>query len=225
MRENDLLDYVTTYLEEEIRLEALVRNIGAFSRFLELAAIEAGNLINFTKISQDVGVSDHTIKEYFQILEDCLIAFKISPLTNSLSRRRLTKSPKYLFFDLGVRRLAANEGYSPSIKQKAAWFEQYIGIELMRFVHIYKLSYRLLYWRDSQGIEVDYVLDIGDECIAIEVKWSELPSEKDARHLLKFIDEHPNCKKAYIVCRTTKPYKLLGKIDIISWQNLHRLFE
>ncbi|MCX7117141.1 MAG: AAA family ATPase [Legionellales bacterium] len=83
-REEDLRSYVETYLEEEIRQEALVRNLGAFARFLELAAIGTGEPVNFTRLSQDVGVNVHLLIEYYQILEDCLIVDKIEPLTQTV---------------------------------------------------------------------------------------------------------------------------------------------
>ncbi len=109
IREEELDSYVDLYLEEEVRAEALVRDIGAFENFLKLAAIESGNIVNFDRISQDIGVARTTIAAYYQILEDCLIAERIEPYIESHSRKKLTKSPKYLLFDLGLRRLAAEE--------------------------------------------------------------------------------------------------------------------
>lgn len=88
-REEDLFSYVTTYLEEEIRSEALVRNIGAFGNFLKLAALESGLTSNFHKLSQDIGVSNPTISEYYQILVDCLVAERIEPLSKSRTRKKL----------------------------------------------------------------------------------------------------------------------------------------
>ena len=109
-RETDLESYVTTYLEEEIRAEAVVRNLGSFGRFLEYAASESGQVVNLRKLSQEIVVSHTTINSYYQILEDCLVAERIEPITRSKTRKKLTKSQKYLLFDLGVRRLAAREG-------------------------------------------------------------------------------------------------------------------
>lgn len=97
-REQDLESYVITYLEEEIRQEALVRKLGDFAKFLQLAAVESGQLANFNNISKDIGVAQTTIASYYQILEDCLIAERIEPFTKTSSaRRRLVKTCKYLF--------------------------------------------------------------------------------------------------------------------------------
>ena len=109
-READLRSYVEAYLEEEVRQEALVRNIGAFGRFLELAASEAGRVANYSRISQDVGVSSVTVQAYYEILCDCLVAERVEPIIRSASRKKLTKSNRYLMFDVGVSRVAAREG-------------------------------------------------------------------------------------------------------------------
>ncbi len=91
-READLESYVTTYLEEEVRAEALVRNLGTFGRFLELAAAEAGAVVNFRKLSQKIGVAHTTLMDYYQILEDCLLVERIEPYTESKTRKKLTRS-------------------------------------------------------------------------------------------------------------------------------------
>jgi predicted AAA+ superfamily ATPase len=218
-REIDLRSYVTTYLEEEIRSEALVRNIGSFSRFLELAASESGYIVNFTKLSQEVGVATTTIIDYYQILEDCMITLRIDPIIHSPSHRRLIKSPKFLFFDLGVRRACTNEGSQLSEKQLAQLFEQYIGIELIHQTR-FLIGSQLRYWRDSNGAEVDYVLEHSGKYIPIEVKWSDNPSEKDARHLQKFLAEYKNSTVGYIICRTPNAIEITENIIALPWQEL-----
>lgn len=90
-QEIDLYSYVSTYLEDEVRAEALVRNIGSFSRFLQVAAGEAGKQLNFTRLSQDLGVADTTIANYYQILEDCMLTLRIDPVSESYTKRRLVK--------------------------------------------------------------------------------------------------------------------------------------
>ncbi|OGT44804.1 MAG: hypothetical protein A3F42_02505 [Gammaproteobacteria bacterium RIFCSPHIGHO2_12_FULL_37_34] len=221
-READLRSYVTTYLEEEIRAEALVRNIGNFSRFLELAASESGYIVNFTKLSQDVGVASTTIIDYYQVLEDCMITLRIDPIIHSISHRRLIKSPKYIFFDLGVRRACTNEGHQLPEKYLAHLFEQYIGIELIHQTR--KLSSaQLRYWRDSNNVEVDYVLETSGRYIPIEVKWTEEPSINDARHLKKFLSEYENTDKGYIICRTPQAVEISENIIALPWQRVKEI--
>ncbi len=219
-KESDLYSYVTTYLEEEIRAEALVRNMGSFSRFLEVAAGESGKQINFTRMSQDIGVADTTLANYYQILEDCLIVLRIDPIIKSTTKRRLIKSPKYLFFDLGVRRACANEGIRLPQKTLGDLFEHYAGIELLYSSQLISPHIKIRYWRDSAGPEIDYVLEIENQYVPIEVKWTDAPDEHDARHLKKFMDEYPNSAVGYIICRTPQRYKVMDNIIAIPWQEI-----
>lgn len=223
-RDLDLHSYVMSYLEEEIRAEALVRNVGNFSRFLEIAAGESGKQVNFSRISQDIGVSDTTVTNYYQILEDCLIIIRIDPIVKSSSKRRLIKSAKYIFFDLGIRRACSNEGTKLSPRTLGELFEQYVGIELYYLSQIAAPGIKLRYWRDVAGPEVDYVLDIQKKYIPIEVKWSDKPSHSDAKHLHKFLEEHPEAEKGYIVCRTPNRYDISDNITVIPWQEISQIF-
>lgn len=219
-RETDLEAYVTTYLEEEIRAEAVVRNLGDFARFLELAASESGSIINLRKLSQEIGVSHTTIGAYYRILEDCLIAERIEPLTQSKTRKKLTKSEKYLFFDLGVRRLAAHEGTKLPRDTMGLLFEQFVGLELLRSIHTNGRRANLRFWRDPDGPEVDWVVDENGIYIPIEVKWTENPMPGDVRHLEVFLSEYKSAKAGFLVCRVPRKAKLSEKVFALPWQSI-----
>jgi predicted AAA+ superfamily ATPase len=222
-RETDLDSYVTIYLEEEVRAEALVRNLGSFARFLEYAASESGNIVNLRKLSQEIGVSHTTIAAYYQILEDCLIAERIEPLTKSKTRKKLTKAQKYLFFDLGVRRLAAREGIQLSKDIFGKLFEQFIGLELLRCSRMTSKKIQVRFWRDPDGPEVDWVVDEENCYTPIEVKWTESPSLKDAKYLQVFLSEYPNAGKGYLICQTPRQIKLAPNIFALPWQEIDTL--
>jgi predicted AAA+ superfamily ATPase len=224
-RQIELQAYVTNYLEEEVRGEALVRQLGSFARFIELAAVEAGAQININKLSQELGISRHTMAEYFYILENCLIAEKIEPVTQTTTRRKLTKAPKYLYFDMGIRRIAANEGTQLSSITMGNLFEQFIGLELLRMLRIRRPSARLRYWRDHAGPEVDYVIEHEKTFIPIEVKWTESPTPSDAKHLKKFMAEYPTASNGYIICQCDKPLLLQENILALPWQQLPSLLQ
>ncbi len=217
-KEELLTSYVSAYLEEEIRAEALVRNLASFSRFLTYAAVESGKEINVNNLSQEIGVSRHTINEYYHILIDCLIVDRIEPITDLTTRRRLTKSPKYLFFDMGIRRVAAGEGLRLPQKYYGELFEQFIGIELLKLIRFFAPQAQLKYWHDHAGPEVDYIIEYNRHFIPIEVKWTTTPSPGDARHLLKFINEYDCVKPAYVICRTPKPMELSENILAVGWE-------
>lgn len=219
-RDIDLSSYTSTYMEDEVRAEALVRNVGNFARFLELAASESGQIINFSKISQDIGVSASTIADYYQILDDCLIAQRIDPIINGITHRRLIKSPKYLFFDLGVRRACANEGTKLPEKHLGFLFEQFVGIELQKYAHLSTKNIKIKYWRDSAGPEIDFVLEVEKNLVPIEVKWNNTPTEKDIRHLQKFLNEYEEAENGFVVCQTPRRFLIAPKIVAIPWQEI-----
>ena len=224
-RETDLESYVTTYLEEEIRAEAAVRNLGDFARFLELAASESGGIINLRKLSQEIGVSHTTIGAYYQILEDCLIAERIEPLTRSKTRKKLTKSEKYLFFDLGVRRLAAREGTRPPRDAMGGLLEQFIGLELLRNARTKGHGLKVRFWRDPDGPEVDWVID-NDSCYTpLEVKWTDSPTSSDVRHLEVFLSEYKSANTGFLVCRVPRKVKLSEKVIALPWQSIDEVLE
>lgn len=222
-RETDLYSYVSTYLEEEIRAEAAVRNIGSFTRFLEVAAGESGMPLNFSRLSQDIGVADSTIANYYQLLEDCLITHRIDPIVNGITKRRLIKSPKYIFFDLGVRRAAANEGVRLPQKYLGHLFEHFVGNELFYHGVLTSPQIKLRYWKDAAGSEVDYVIDYAHHYIPIEVKWTDKPGKSDARHLTKFCSEY-SVKQAYVICRTPHRYKINEHVTALPWQEIGMVF-
>ncbi len=219
-READLESYVTTYLEEEVRAEAVVRNLGNFARFLELAASESGGIINLRKLSQEIGVSHTTIGAYYQILEDCLIVERIEPLTQSKTRKKLTKSEKYLFFDLGVRRLAAREGAKLSRDAMGMIFEQFIGLELLRFAHAKGHGTKIKFWRDPDGPEVDWIIDEDGAYIPLEVKLTANPAISDIRHLEVFLSEYKTAKQGFLVCQVPRRLRLSERVFALPWQEI-----
>ena len=219
-REEDLFSYVTSYLEEEIRSEALVRNIGAFSNFLKLAASESGCISNFHKLSQDIGVANPTIGDYYQVLVDCLVAERVEPFSKSRTRKRLIKSPKFLIYDLGVRRIAAGEGRDIPDKYMGDLFEQWVGLELLRQMRTTPIKSALMFYRDQHDIEIDWIIERENRYIPVEVKWTKNPSVQDARHAQSFVDEHPNASCGYVLCQIPRAQKLTKNITALPWQDL-----
>lgn len=224
-RDIDLSSYVGTYLEDEIRAEALVRKVGNFSHFLQIAAGESGKQLNFTRLSQDLGIADTTIANYYQILEDGMIILRIDPITETYTKRRLIKSPKYLFFDLGVRRACANDGVKLPQKIMSDLFEHYVGNELIYQSQLKSPFIKVRYWRDTSGPEIDFVLDVEKSYIPIEVKWTDKPNAYDARHIKKFMNEYENVNQAYIVCQTPSRYKIDDSVTALPWQEISCLFK
>ena len=218
-READLRSYVETYLEEEVRQEALVRNVGLFGRFVELAGQESGRIANHTKISQEVGVSAMSIRTYYEILCDCLVAERVDPVTQSTSRKKLTRSSRYLLFDLGVRRLAAGEGRRLHPSRLGDLFEQFVGLELIRLCRIHAPGARLKFWRDPDGPEVDWIVEHEGSYLPFEVKLTSRPTQRDARHVTVFLREY-RMKQGFVICTAPRPVRLSARVIAIPWQEM-----
>lgn len=225
-KEIDLKSYVDIYLEEEVRKESVVRNLGHFARFLTLAAMESGTLVSFRNLSQDIGIGHTTVSGYYRILEDCLVVQRFDPVIHGNTRRRLIKSPKYLFFDLGVRRVCAEEGPGANSRFFGPLFEQWVGLELRRLMQLNSQNGSVKFWKDSAGPEVDWVIEVDGVYCPIEVKWTDLPTHSDVRHLKAFMNDHPDqVSRAFVVCRTPKVMMLSDDIVAVPWQNLDMILE
>lgn len=218
-KSEELRSYVDVYLEEEVRAEAIVRNLPAFYRFLELAALESGKLVSFNSLSKEIGVAHTTISSYYEILEDCLMVERIDPLFQSATRKKLSKASKYLFFDLGVRRFSANEGSKLGAHRLGELFEHFIGNELVRQTREKHLT-QLMYWRDPDGPEIDWLISSAGTYFPIEVKIKSNPDKSDCKHLFTFLNEYKQAKHAYVVCTTPRKYKIDRSITAIPWQEL-----
>lgn len=223
--EDVLSSYASVYLEEEIRAEAAVREVGRFAKFLQLAALESGRIVNYMKVAQELGVSHNTVAAYYQILEDSLLALPVPAYSPATTRKRLVRSPKVLFFDLGVRRHCAQELVSHDPNQLGRWFEQWVGLELLRHQNQTSSMWTVKFWRDHNGAEVDYVLEQEGLLIPIEVKYTQHPSAKDALHLKRFMSLYPQAKKSYVICRCDTPRVLDDNIIALPWQRLLDIFE
>jgi predicted AAA+ superfamily ATPase len=213
-----LRSYTVIYLEEELRREALVKDWAVFANFLQLAAIESGQMLNYSKISQDTGVTIPTVKSYYQLLEDMFMGFRVTAFSGS-PRKNLLSTERFFFFDVGVRHAAAELALQPSSIQAnpGPTFEQWVGIELWKRLK-YLGAGKLHYQRSKHGAEVDFIVARGIRLTPIEVKWTENPSLSDARHLLTFLAEHPKrARHAYLVCRCSQPLALHDKITALPW--------
>lgn len=220
----DLESYVISYLENEIRKESATKNLPAFYRFLEMAALESGKIISLRKIASEAGVGHTTIAAYYEILEDSLIAHRIDPYSTSSTRKKLTKSSKYLFFDLGVRRLAAKEGPQLGKSRLGELFEHYVGVELMRLLHFQHERKRLSFWRDPNGPEIDWLILSDKKMIPIEVKYKAKVEKEDCKHLVTFLREYPLATQGYVVCTADRAYKITDAITAIPWFELENIF-
>ncbi len=218
-RADFLKAYAQIYLEEEIRAEALSRKIGAFARFLELAAVESGTSPNLTKLSQESGVSQPAVKEFYRVLEDTLIVERIEPYIKN-SRKRILSSPRYYFFDLGVRNALARLplDYDLINTQKGTLFEHAVMLEIIARVRALNKNYRINFWRTSGGAEVDCIIDMGSTVIPIEIKSSRVITQSDLSGLKTFLHDYPKiAKQGFVITMGEKKEKIAENITALPW--------
>ncbi|MBI5739457.1 MAG: ATP-binding protein [Nitrospirae bacterium] len=180
----DLQAYAGSYLQQEIVAEGVTRNIPAFSRFLRVAALCNGTIVNFTNVANDAQVARTTVYEYFEILKDTLIIRELPAWRKSLKRKPLASS-KYYFFDVGVAATLQGREFRQGTPEFGEAFETCILHELVSYSD-YKSGEPVSYWRSSSGFEVDFI--IGDHT-AVEVKAKENISPADLKSLFALAEE------------------------------------
>lgn len=203
--------YIGIYLKEEIQEEAVVRQLSSFNRFLDVAAQCDGEMINYTNIAQDCGVSATTIKEYFNILEQTLIGYMIPAFTLSKKRRAIT-TKKFYYFDVGVVNYLLNRSnLQPGSIDFGHAFEHFMIQEIVAYLSYYEKREKLSYWRTANGYEVDAI--IGDARVAIEFKSSEEVQSKHTKGLKAFEEDFPDARKIIVSLDCNK--RILNGIEII----------
>jgi len=202
--------YIGVYLNEEIREEALSRNLKSFTRFLEIAAISNGEMIVYKNISQDCGIDYRTVKDYFEILNDTLIGYLIPGFTSTLKRRAI-QTPKFYFFDVGIANYLLNrKNLIPGTEIFGHPFEHFIIQEIIAYLGYTQSLEKLTYWRTSSGYEVDAI--IGEGRIAIEIKSTDEVKTRHLKGLKAFLEDFPQAKT--IIVSFDKYPRILNGVEI-----------
>jgi predicted AAA+ superfamily ATPase len=215
LAQHRLESYVGDYLKEEIAAEALTRNVPSFSRFLEMAALGNGEIVNLANIGREAGVSLPTVKSYYQILEGTLIG-RFLPSYRKRPKRRVTAAPRFYFFDVGVVNFLARRGRIVQGSERfGKAFEHFLFMELCAHSRYSGLGYPLAYWRTASPLEVDFIL--GDSKVAVEVKGTQNTQSHHLWGLVAFGDEYKARRRILVSCdprhRLTE-----AKIEIMPWR-------
>ena len=206
-----LAAYIDIYLKEEIKEEALVRNLSVFQRFLEVAALTDGEIVNNNNIAQDCGISAVTVSAYFDILVDTLIGYRI-PAFRKVMKRRLVQAPKFYYFDIGVvNHLLHRKELVRGSADYGHAFEHLVIQELYAWLHYTHSEEELFYWRTYTGLEVDAV--IGDARVAIEIKSVEEVMNKHLKGLKAFGEEYPQSRR--IIVSLDMFNRRMGEIECV----------
>jgi predicted AAA+ superfamily ATPase len=195
----DILEaYVTNYLREEVQQEALVKNLDAFSRFLEIAAIMNAQVTNIAAIARDAGVARPTVQAYFDVLVDTLIGFWL-PAWRPRVKVKEIRHPKFYFFDPGAVRGIAGRTRSPLVaEERGGLLETLVLHELLARINVTNLGGELSYWRTPSGSEVDFIWSRGARAVAIEVKASAVWRPEFSRALVT-LAEMKSVRKLFAV--------------------------
>lgn len=214
----DLLNaYVSTYLREEIQQEAIVRNVAGFISFLEVAAQQSGQILNFTGVGRDATLHARTVQTYYQILEDTLIGIRLPAYRRSV-RRRLRVGAKFYLFDIGVLNSLERQLRSePDVVRYGKLFEHFIVLDTYRLAKYLSGDAEIYYWRTRDDLEVDLVIEHKGKLIAaIEIKSSQRVTSEYLSGLRAFASEHPKVP-CFVVARVPEPFELEG-VTVLPWE-------
>jgi len=189
-----LASYVALYLREEVQMEGIVRNIGAFSRFLEAVSFSHGSTLNVSDVARECQVKRKTVDNYLSILDDLLLSFRV-PIFSRRAKRHLISHPKFYYFDSGVFRSLRPAGPLDSPHEiDGGALEGLVAQHLRAWVAYSNNASTLYYWRTKSGVEVDFVLYGENTFLAIEVKNSSRINSKMLKGLKTFKDDYPEAQ-------------------------------
>lgn len=211
----DLRAYVADYLKEEISAEAAVQNIPSFAEFLHIASVTSGEILNYNNVAREAGINAKVVRNYFQILEDTLLGYRLQPWKKSPDRR-LIESEKFYLFDVGVANYLARQKPKIGSRDFGKSFEHYIMMELKAYQAYRNPELPLYYWRTSAGQEVDFIL--GDMECAVEIKTSSRVDLHAAKGI-SILQSDYKLKKSIIVSFESEPKKLGKDILCLPWKH------
>ena len=207
---NRMRAYIDLYVKEEIIEEALVQNVDEFIRFMEVAAIMDGEILNYENVASDCGVSANTVKAYYKILVDTLLGFEV-PAYRKVIKRKLYKSPRFYYFDIGIaNHLTKRYQLAPKTPEYGHAFEHLIIQEIVAYLAYTNSDEELSYWHTYENIEVDAI--IGDARVAIEIKSTDHVDHGDKKGIMEFAKEHPNAKQ--ILVSRDRISRRSGNVDL-----------
>lgn len=216
---SDFDDYISIYLNEEIKAEGFVRNYEAFNRFLIVAGLSNSKQINFSEVANDCQIPPRTVHDYFQVLEDTLIGFMLYPFKETVARKTVSSSKFYLF-DTGLSNALVNRTQLNFATPEAGdIFEQFIILEIRAYISYTNKKMEMSYWRTTSKIEVDLIIknESTKKLIAIEIKSKTNILAKDFKGLEAISEEFPEIKKIIVANVGRHSVEPNLKIELFPW--------
>lgn len=215
-------NYISTYVEKDLRQLKKVMKLDVFIKFMRILAGRTGQELNLKTIGEDCGVSHATIMEWISILETSFIIYRLKPFYNNYNKR-LVKSPKIYFTDtglvcslLGIRKKEELDYHF----LKGNIFETFIINEVLKANYNVGEKYELYYWRDNHKKEIDLIIDFGVKKVGIEIKSSETIHEKYFDGLKYWIELSKIEKDKMYLIYGGKENLIRNDMIVISWKNI-----
>jgi predicted AAA+ superfamily ATPase len=218
-RSRFLQAYADTYIQEEIVAEQIVRRLPPFRRFLGIAAQMNGHVINASAISRDIQSDPSSVQNYFEILEDTLLGFRLEPFHASI-RKRQRKSPKFYWFDTGVARSLQKSLDNHLLPRTSAYgnaFEAFLITQIRAALEYQAKQYQMSYLLTKDGAEIDLIIErAGAPTLCIEIKSGTIVHQEDMQNLIKLSADIIDSRA---ICLYTGEHRLrLGPVDVVPWR-------
>ena len=189
-----LAAYASLYIEQEVKAEGLVRQIGGFARFLEAISFSHGGVLTLTNVARDAAVNRKTVEGFVEVLDDLLVSFTV-PVFTRRARRATTAHPKFYFFDAGVYRSLRPSGpLDQPAEIDGAALEGLVAQHLRAWIAYSGDDHEMFYWRTRSGVEVDFIIYGARHFASVEVKNSARVRPADLRGLKTFREDYPECR-------------------------------
>jgi predicted AAA+ superfamily ATPase len=213
--------YVQTYVQRDVRLIRNITNLGQFTRFLQLLANYAGQLINREEIGRTIGVDNKTVQSWLGVLEESYLVYLLQPWYNNLNKR-ITKTAKLYFYDTGLLCYLLGIGSEAKLRQHAAWgaiFENWVMTEIRKNRYNAGLDGGMYFFRDSAGNEVDLILEKDGRPFAIEIKATVKP---DTSHFtgLKYWQKHARLNDGFLVAAGKGKMTTPEPFGLVAWDEV-----
>ncbi len=211
--------YATVYLREEVQAEALVRDVGSYARFLDVAAGQGGGWINYSKLASDLELPKETVRRFYGILEDTLLAFRIEPYRPRTTHRRISQRDRFVLFDVGVRNaLLGAHRRPPTGTERGVLFEQWFVLQCIAYARAHRLPWKVSSYRTDAGAEVDLVLDTGRQLVAVECKLGRGVRREDLGGLHSFASVAHLPVRPVVVYQGERRERFDAGVEAVPWR-------
>jgi len=222
-----LPNYIQTYVERDVRMLKNITDLNAFTRFLKLCAGRTGQLINYSALATEAGISSNTARSWLSVLEASFIIFFLQPHYKNFNKR-LVKMPKLYFYDTGlvVHLLGVQEEQQLEYHyMKGALFENFIISEIAKYEFHRGKRPEIFFWRDKSGREIDCIVDRAGNLFALEIKVSKSINQEFFKNIRYWSNLPGNKPAGMYVIYAGSQIQAWSDIRIVPWWETHTIMK